>query len=223
MPIIIKDKLRKKKNWALLRYFILIFAISLLLINWNEVYWIFSFRAVSGVISDFFAKENTEILRAETEKATSNQTETKESAQVSYPKIASIEISKINVSAPIVFVKNSDKKTLTSALNRGLLFYPDSVLPGQDGQTIILGHSAPPNWPDIRYDSVFSRLVELTEGDEIFLNFDDKKYVYSVVKKIFLEKGEEIPKDLTYSENILLLISCWPPGKNLRRIAVVAE
>jgi LPXTG-site transpeptidase (sortase) family protein len=86
-----------------------------------------------------------------------------------------------------------------------------------------LGHSAPAGWPKIKYDWVFSRLNELSDGDEIFVYFENKKYTYQFSKKIFLEKGEELPSLLTNSENILVLISCWPPGKDLRRIAVVAK
>jgi len=105
-----------------------------------------------------------------------------------------------------------------------VVLFPGSALPGQKGQTIIEGHSAPPGWPKIKYDWVFSRLNELEKGDEVILNFNHKKLNYYVTQKIFLNSGEEIaPKDLTNSENMLILISCWPPGKDIKRIAVMAE
>jgi hypothetical protein len=45
-----------------------------------------------------------------------------------------------------------------------------------------------------------------------------------VTGKIFLDRGEELPKeDLTNATNVVLLVSCWPPGKDLRRIAIIAE
>jgi sortase (surface protein transpeptidase) len=62
----------------------------------------------------------------------------------------------------------------------------------------------------------------LTEKDEIFVHFEHQKYTYYVTKKIFLRKGEEIPQGLTNSENMLILLSCWPPGKDYKRIAVEA-
>jgi len=96
-------------------------------------------------------------------------------------------------------------------------------LPGEKGQTIVLGHSAPPNWPDIKYDNVFSLINELEKGDEVFVYFNNKEYIYSVETKVFLEIGQDIPEsNLTNSENMLILISCWPPGKNIKRIAVTA-
>ena len=109
------------------------------------------------------------------------------------------------------------------ALNRGAVYFPNSVLPGDMGQTIILGHSAPPGWPKIKHDWIFTRLSELVEGDEIFVYFNHRKYTYHVSGKIFLDRGEELPESLTNSENMLILISCWPPGKDLRRIAVEAK
>jgi LPXTG-site transpeptidase (sortase) family protein len=109
-------------------------------------------------------------------------------------------------------------------LDTGVVLYPDSVVPGDNGQTIILGHSAPVGWPKIKYDWVFSRLNELAEGDEIIVYFNNRKYTYIVSRKVFLERGEEISQEgLTNDENMLVLVSCWPPGKDLRRIAVEAK
>jgi len=105
-----------------------------------------------------------------------------------------------------------------------VVHFPDSVLPGEIGQTIILGHSAPPSWPNIKYYWVFVRISELAEGDEIFVFFNNREYRYTVARKFFLERGEEISQDpLTDNTNVLLLISCWPPETGTRRIAVEAE
>lgn len=189
-----------------LKYFVFLFLIVFLVINWNNISWVFNYKAISRVISDFFQKENS---------ATTLEYSTRE---------GSLEIPKIEISAPLVFVKNSNGEDVYKSLDRGVVHFPSSVLPGEAGQTIILGHSAPPGWPKIKYDWVFSRINELAEGDEIFVYFDNKEFKYSVTKKIFLERGEEIPKDsLTNSKNVLILISCWPPGKDIRRIAVEAK
>ena len=195
----------------LYKAFLFIFLVSFLIINWNDISWIFNYRVISQTISNFFQKDSPiESKMPETIEFEYSEQEN------------SLEIPKIEVSAPLIFVEDIDKVYKT--LDRGVVHYPGSVLPGEPGQTIILGHSAPPNWPDINYDNVFSRLNELNEGDEVFVYFDHREYVYSVIKKIFLEKGEEIPEnELTNSDNMLVLISCWPPGKDIRRIAVEAK
>ena len=204
----------------LLKPFIFLFLVNFLVFNWNSVSWIFNQRVISGAISEFSGKisgffsqigEKINIIGHFKEVAYSNS-----------DKENSLEIPKIGVLAPLI-VANSDEKDLETKLNGGVVVFPNSALPGKSGQTIILGHSAPPDWPKIKYDWVFSRLNELEEKDEIKVYFENKEYVYFVKNKIFLEKGEETPDYSTASENILLLISCWPPGKNSKRIVVEAK
>jgi LPXTG-site transpeptidase (sortase) family protein len=215
------NSMETKKLW---KVFIILFLVILVIFNWNEVSWIFNYRAVSGLLSDFFKKSDKEIQKDDWDDYYEGEEDKSSSSSfaTALVKEDSLEIPKIEVSAPLIFVEDIDKVYKT--LDNGVVHYPDSVLPGEKGQTIILGHSAPPNWPDIKYDDVFSRLNELEEGDEVFVYFDHREYVYSVIKKIFLEKGEEIPENaLTNSDNMLVLISCWPPGKDIRRIAVEAK
>ena len=195
-----------KKLW---KVFIILFLVIFVIFNWNEVSWIFNYRAVSGLLSDFFKGSDKEIQ--------------KDDRYDDYYKENSLEIPKIEVSAPLVFIETAEQKEIQKSLDVGVVHFPDSVLPGQAGQTIILGHSAPPGWPRIKYDWIFSRLNELIEGDEIYVFFNNRKYEYIVTRKVFLEKGEEISQEhLTNSDNMLVLISCWPPGKDIRRIAVEA-
>ena len=209
-----------KKLW---KVFIILFLVIFLIFNWNEVSWIFNYRAVSGLLSDFFKGSDKEIQKIDQYDYYEGEEDKSSSSSFATARLKedSLEIPKIEVSAPLIFVENRDKVYKT--LDNGVVHYPDSVLPGEKGQTIILGHSAPPNWPDIKYDNVFSRLNELEEGDEIFIYFEHQKYNYSVTNKFFLERGEEIPEYLTNSDNMLVLISCWPPGKDIRRIAVEAK
>lgn len=200
---------RIKKLW---KYFLLVFLAAFFLINWNEVSWIFNYRVVFGFISDFFQRE--QILAEPNESNKVFEYSEKEN---------SIEIPKIGVTSPLIVDKNLDDNGVYKAMDRGVVYYPGSSLPGKKGQTIILGHSAPPDWPKIKYQWVFSQLNDLAVGDKIFVYFENKKYIYSVEKKIFLEKGEELPNHLTDYEDVLILISCWPPGKDIKRIAVTAK
>ncbi|MCX6789534.1 MAG: sortase [Candidatus Gribaldobacteria bacterium] len=140
--------------------------------------------------------------------------------------IGNLYIAKIQAKAPIMFSidpANTDPLYLKSYLERGVLFYPGSVLPGKPGKTVILGHSAPANWPKIKFDTVFSELNRLANDDEIQLDLAGQVYRYRVVDKVILTRGSEVPDfALTNSENMLVLISCWPPGKDYKRIAVAS-
>ena len=210
---IIKEKI--KIFW---KPFVLVFLISFVIINWVDFGWVFNYKAVSGVASDFLKENQDEVLSP----SDSSQPVLKEKSE-EVKKEDSLEIPKINISVPLVLIESQDEEEIHQALDQGVVHFPKSVLPGQTGQTIILGHSAPPGWPKIKHDWVFSQLNELNEGDEVLVYFDYQKYSYSVTKTVFLERGEEIPEeDLTNYTNVLYLLSCWPPGKDYRRIAVEA-
>lgn len=208
-----------KKLW---KYFIFLLLLTLIIFNWNQISWIFNYRAVSGFFSDIFKSDKEEIRIAHP----SNDTkEAEEEEEYEYHDIKdSIVIPKIGIDAPLIFIDSLEIKEIEKGLDMGVVHFADSVLPGQDGQTIILGHSAPPNWPKLRYYWVFVRINELTEGDEIYLFSNNRKYEYLVSGKFFLESGDEIPQDhLTDSRNMLYLVSCWPPETGTRRIAVEAQ
>ena len=46
--------LMKKENKALLKYFVFIFFISALIINWNDISWLFNYKAIAGIVSSQF-------------------------------------------------------------------------------------------------------------------------------------------------------------------------
>ena len=109
-----------KRLW---KYAVSVFLISFFIINWNYVSWIFNYRAIFGVASDFFQKDNQIILNtpiAENQVA-ENQTEPE---QFEYSdKEDSIEIPKSGVSAPLTFVNTLLKTEIYKALNKGVVHY----------------------------------------------------------------------------------------------------
>ncbi|MFH0948720.1 MAG: sortase [Elusimicrobiota bacterium] len=198
-----------KKLW---KPFLVLFLINFLIINWDSVSWVFNYKAVSGVVGSFFQKEEIEVQKDAIKK--SENTEYLKNS-------GSLEIPKIGISAPLVFVDNAD--LVQKALAKGVVHWPDSDLPGEQGQILFLGHSAPPNWPKIRYEWVFSRVSELKTGDEILITLNNQKYSYIVTRQIFLERGEAIPENQDKQKSFIFLITCWPPGKDIRRLAVEAQ
>ncbi len=190
-----------KKLW---KPFVLIFLLVFLIINWQDVALVFNYRFIYGKFKQVVEKTPEKVI------------ETVE-------KQDSIVVPKISIEAPIVFAEVGETQNLEKYLKNGVLLYPDSVLPGQAGRTVLLGHSAPAGWPDIDYDRIFTELNELNNNDKIYVYFNKREYIYTIKNKYFLDKGEELPENLTNSQNVLILLSCWPPGKDLYRIAVEAE
>ncbi len=135
----------------------------------------------------------------------------------------SLEIVKLGLETPLVFAASTDVKAISQDLKNGAVVYPGSSLPGQAGKLIVLGHSSPLGWPKIRYDWIFSNLANLEFGDNVLINFEHNQYNFKVSRKIFLEKGQAIPENtLDDSKEFLYLVTCWPPGKDFKRLVIEA-
>ena len=213
--------IKKNKYQKLLRPFACLFLIGLIAWNWNSLSWAFNYEVLYEklyVLLQGSRARVEQVVKGPVEEVSANPVQKFDY----FDKQNSIEISKIGLDAPIVFIKDNNEKEFERGLKKGVTHYPDSVLPGEEGQTIFLGHSAPINWPDINYYKIFTRLNELEQGDEIFIYFGHRKYEYKMVKSVVIEKGGEIP-DLTNSKSMVVLLTCWPPGKDYKRMAVIAE
>lgn len=211
----------KKEMEKFLRIFIFLFLIVIVILNWGTLKEMFNYKTIYG---DMLSSLKTKFVSEKEIALSVPQIKLSEPEFEFSDKSDSLEIPKIEIYAPLVFPESSQKNDLTKSLKQGVVFYPGSVLPGEEGITVILGHSAPSNWPKINYDWVFTRINELNPSDEIFVYFNHYKYPYRITKKFFLDRGEEIPNfDLSESESILMMLSCWPPGVDHKRIAVQAE
>ncbi len=216
---------------GILKFAVIIYLASFFIINWNDVSWIFNYREVSGIVSDFFnpypsidaSTINAYFFPNHSQQVQLTQA-LSEVKTVYTDKQNVLEIPKISVETPIIFSTSSEKNSITKDLDSGVVYYPGSVFPGQAGQIVILGHSAPPGWPKVKHDWVFSDLEKLSAGDKILINLNHKQYTYIVKQKTIIQRGEEVPTNgLSANNNVLTLISCWPPGKDYQRIAVQAE
>jgi LPXTG-site transpeptidase (sortase) family protein len=229
----------------ILKVFIALYLVSFFAINWNDISWLFNYRVVSSITYDFFNPYQSADLDAIASTAeysspvpTVNVVQTKPNniisettttvkpeAKYTYSENGNVlDIPAISISTAVVFPQTTDVNILKKYLDDGVIYHPTSVKPGQDGQIIILGHSAPDGWPHIKHDWVFSDLNDLKAGDKIMLTVDHKQYTYSVTQKAIIDRGAEIEFDtLTNSNKTLVLVSCWPPGKDYKRIAVQAS
>jgi len=209
-----------------------IYLASFLILNWADVSWIFNYKVVSTLVSDFFnpypsieaSTINTYFYPNHSPASAKTPDGQANAVRLAYTdKQNTLEIPKIAISVPIIFSDSTDKDSLTKNLESGTVYYPGSVYPGQTGQIVILGHSAPAGWPKIKYDWVFTDLEKLSAGDEIYIDLNNKQYKYVVQKTTIIQRGAEVPhSNLDENSSVLTLISCWPPGKDYQRIAVEA-
>ena len=210
--------LKEKNLWY---FFIIFFALGLVAVNWTRIYWLFNQRAVYGELKTIVRREPSPLM--ESPESEISPKETPVLPGESTDRENSIEIPKINIIAPLISPENDSEESFQASLKKGVMHYPDSVFPGQKGTTIILGHSAPVNWPKIDYDWIFNEISQLELGDEIWLYFNQRKYTYLVREGKVLDRGAAIPLEwLSDSQPSLVLLSCWPPGKDYKRFGVSA-
>lgn len=136
-----------------------------------------------------------------------------------------IIIPKINVEIPVVYDEPSiDEAAVDKALERGVLHYATTPLPGEQGNGIIFGHSSNNILNKGRYKFAFVLLKHLQEGDLFYLQKDGKQYVYKVFQKRVVKPEEVSVLTETYGKTATFtLITCDPPGTSINRLLVVGE
>jgi len=224
------DRTHSKK---ILKIAAMVYLISFFVVNWNDVSWVFNYKTMAGLMSDFFnpypsidASTISPYFYPNRSATTTVATVAKETPQIKTAytdKQNTLEIPQIGLTLPIIFSTTTDKSLLRKDLDKGVIYYPGSVYPGQPGQIIILGHSAPPGWPHVKHDWAFTDLEKLNVGDSIYIDLNNKQYKYVVRQKSIIKRGDDVPQNGDPSKNFLTLISCWPPGKDYQRIAVQTE
>ena len=132
-------------------------------------------------------------------------------------------INKINVKAPVIFdQKTVNEGSFQKALQHGVVHYPNTAMPGQQGNVVIFGHSSGQWWAPGDYKFVFTLLDKLVYGDIIFINYQGVHYIYRVSNISVVA-----PSDLTVlnqgGSNTLTLITCTPVGTSAKRLIIQAQ
>lgn len=132
-------------------------------------------------------------------------------------------IPKIEIKAPIIWNSPPDENTMLEYLQKGIVHYAGTALPGQGkGPIFITGHSSYYWWDKGQYKTVFVNLDKLENGDEIGIGYENKVYVYKVYEKIVV-KPEQVEVLNPVDEPILALMTCVPIGTNNKRLIVRAK
>ncbi len=136
---------------------------------------------------------------------------------------ANIIIGDINVNAPVIYdQKEVDEKSFQKALQNGVVHYPGTALPGQQGNVVMFGHSSGQWWAPGDYKFVFTLLDKLKSQDLIYVDYHGIRYIYRVYDSVVVQ-----PSDLSVlnqgSKNILTLITCTPVGSSDKRLIVKAQ
>lgn len=173
--------------------------------------FLFSFfneRFIAPFIQPSRSVSNTEIIASDA--ATGNNPE--------------VIIPKINVEIPVVYDVNTiNDDAIETALERGVVHYADTAVPGQDGNVVIVGHSSNNIFNPGKYKFAFVLLSRLENGDTFYLQKDGKRFTYQVYKKEIVKPTDVSVLQPTEKEATATLITCDPPGTSTNRLVVIGE
>jgi sortase A len=108
-------------------------------------------------------------------------------------------------------------------LDKHLIHYAGTALPGEYGNPVVFGHSVLPVFYNPKsYMSVFSKIPTLEKGDEVFVDYDGIEYKYIVDSYHEVQPDQVELLEQRYDRRTLTLVTCVPPGTYLRRGVILA-
>jgi LPXTG-site transpeptidase (sortase) family protein len=131
-------------------------------------------------------------------------------------------IPKINVEIPVDYSQTTDdENVIENALQSGVVHYPSTVLPGQNGNTAFFGHSSNNIFNPGKYKFAFVLLHTLVKGDTFYLTYNGTVYIYQVIDtKVVSPNDVAVLNDTEGHQATATLITCDPPGTSINRLVV---
>ncbi len=134
-------------------------------------------------------------------------------------------IPKINVEIPVNYDETStDEATIENDLESGIVHYPTTSTPGQNGNAAFFGHSSNNIFNKGKYKFAFVLLHTLIPGDTFYLTNNGKVFVYKVISKTVVPPSDvSVLNPVAGQAATATLITCDPPGTSLNRLIIVGE
>jgi len=110
-------------------------------------------------------------------------------------------------------------------LENGVIRYPGSAKPGEEGNSFIFWHSSNFPWLDGEYNDVFALLDKVSYEDEVVVYYGQEKYTYKIRTKNVISPGDVsvLQKEVAGDKSKLTLMTCWPIGTTLNRLVLTWE
>lgn len=131
----------------------------------------------------------------------------------------------LGIQAPIVYVNENSDRVFSQALEKGVVHYPGTALPGKAGNCYIFGHSSDYPWKPGNYKTALALLPQITTGEQIVVSDPGGAvFRYRVVKTLVAGPNQvEFLDQKNYQSKILTLQTSYPVGTALKRFIVIAE
>jgi len=146
-------------------------------------------------------------------------------AKYDLDRAGTLSIPKLKISVPLIFPK--DTSSFDTDLTKGVIHYPGTALPGENGVIYVSGHSSDYLWKHDPMQSIFAKLNFLTAGDDVFIDIYDKdgkveNFRYKVTESHVYKPDDQVQFTDNTGVSKLNLSTCWPIGTAQNRIVVSA-
>lgn len=134
-------------------------------------------------------------------------------------------IPKINAEIPVNYAETSNvEANIENDLQNGVVHYPTTALPGQNGNAVFFGHSSSNILNQGKFKFAFLFLHKLVVDDTFYLTNGGKIYVYKVISRTIVSPNDvSVLYPVSGQTATATLITCDPPGFNTNRLIVVGQ
>ena len=134
-------------------------------------------------------------------------------------------IPKINVQIPVDYsLSTTDEAEVENRLENGVVHYPTTSKPGENGNAAFFGHSSNNIFNKGKYKFAFVMLRTLVVGDTFYLTYNGKVYAYKVISRDVVDPSNVgVLNPVAGQTATATLITCDPPGTSLKRLVVVGQ
>lgn len=125
------------------------------------------------------------------------------------------------ISIPKIKIENAVVSTIDTDLEKHLVNYQGTSIPGKNGNAVIFGHSTLPQFFNAKnYKTIFANAYKLKNDDIIYAIVDGVTYTYKVFKIIVVDPQDSSALTQTYDNYYLTLVTCTPPGTIWKRLII---
>ena len=129
------------------------------------------------------------------------------------------------ITIPKLKIENAQVLVDSLKFDKNLAHFPGTALPGEVGNPFITGHSVLPQFADPKnYRAIFTRLSDLEIGDDVYVEINGQKLHYVVqYSKVVHPRDLSVLAPISSTGRNLTLMTCVPPGTNLKRLVVITS
>lgn len=134
-------------------------------------------------------------------------------------------IPKINVDIPVIYnIHTTNENIIENDLEGGVIHFPTTVEPGQNGNAAFFGHSSNNIFNSGKYKFAFVLLHTLVNGDTFYLTYNHTVYVYKVISHFVVSPSNvSVLGPVSGQTATATLITCDPPGTSINRLIVIGK